>query len=177
MRRREKGYTLIELIVAVSIMVLVSGAASIAIFQISKGTEANNTHMNAVRQVQNAGYWICRDARMAQSIDTDNLTLPVFLVFNWTEWNDENEKIYHSANYSFEGLTDGIGKLKRTHRSSAGANEETLIATYIYYAPTDPDDTTKADYQAPVLTLQLTSVVEDTKEIREYRIKNRPNVY
>jgi len=177
MRRGERGYTLIELVVAVSITVLVSASASIAIYQISKGTEANNTHMNAVRQVQNAGYWICRDARMAQSIDTDNLTLPDFLVFNWTEWDDENEKIYHSANYFLEGLTDSIGTLKRIHWSSAGANEETLIATHIYYAPADPDATTKAEYQAPVLTLQLTSIFEDTMEIREYRINNRPNVY
>jgi len=177
MRRGERGYTLIELVVAVSITVLVSASASIAIYQISKGTEANNTHMNAVRQVQNAGYWICRDTRMAQSIDTDNLTLPDFLVFNWTEWDDENEKIYHSANYFLEGLTDGIGTLKRIHWSSAGANEETLIATHIYYAPADPDATTKAEYQAPVLTLQLTSIFEDTMEIREYRINNRPNVY
>ncbi|MBU2535205.1 MAG: type II secretion system GspH family protein, partial [Chloroflexi bacterium] len=66
MRNGEKGYTLIELIIATTILVLVSGAASIAIFQIMKGTERNNTHINAVRQVQTAGYWISRDARMAQ---------------------------------------------------------------------------------------------------------------
>ncbi|MBU2534795.1 MAG: hypothetical protein ABIK32_02620, partial [Chloroflexota bacterium] len=156
--------------------VLVSGAASIAIFQIMKGTERNNTHINAVRQVQTAGYWISRDARMAQSIDTENLTSPAFLVFNWTEWDDLNEETYHSATYSFEGLTDGIGTLKRTHWSSAGANEQTLIAKHIYYAPADSDNTSKADYKAPVLKLQLTSLVEDAMEIREYRIKRRPNI-
>jgi len=176
MKRREKGYTLIELIIAVTIIVLVTGAASIAIFQILKGTERNNTHMNAVRQVQNAGYWLCRDARMAQGIDTDNLTPSDFIVFNWTEWDDVNEEIYHTATYFFEDLTDGIGNLKRSHWSSAGANEQTLIAKHIYYTPTDPDDTSKADYQAPLLTLQLTSIVEDTIEIREYRIKHRPNI-
>jgi len=176
MKRGEKGYTLIELAIAVTIIVLVSGAASIAIIQILKGTETNNTHMNAVRQVQNAGYWLSRDAKMAQSINTDNLTPPDFLVFNWTEWDSENEEIYHSATYSFEGLVDGIGNLKRTHWSSAGANEQTLIAKYIYYSPADPDDTSKADYQAPLLTLQLTSIVEDEMEIREYRIKHRPNI-
>jgi len=176
MRKGEKGYTLIELIIAITIITMVSGAASIAIFQIMKGTERNNTHINAVRQVQTAGYWISRDARMAQSIDSENLTSPDFLVFNWTEWDDLDEEIYHSATYSFEGLTDGIGTLKRTHWSSAGANEQTLIANHIYYAPADPDDTSKADYQAPVLTLQLTSLVEDAMEIREYRIKHRPNI-
>ncbi len=176
MRNGEKGYTFIELIIAITIIMLVSGAASITIFQVLKGTEMNNTHMNAVRQVQNAGYWICRDARMAQSIDTDNVTPPDFIAFNWTEWDDQDEEIYHTATYSFEDLTDGTGKLKRTHWSSAGANEQTFIAQHIYYAPADPDDTSKASYQAPVLTLQLTSIVEDEMEVREYRIQRRPNI-
>ena len=133
--------------------------------------------MNAVRQVQNAGYWISRDAGMAQSIETDNLTPPDFLIFSWTELDSDDEEIYHSATYSFDGLADGVGSLKRSHWSSAGANEQTLIATHIYYVPTDPDDTSKAEYQAPLLTLRLTSVVEDAIETREYHIKNRPNVY
>ncbi len=176
MKNGEKGFTFIELIISITIIVLVSGAASIAIFQIMRGTETNNTHMNAVRQVQNAGYWISRDARMAQSVNTDNLTPPDFIAFNWTEWDDQNEEIYHTATYFFEDLTDDTGKLKRTHWSSAGANEQTLIATHIYYAPADPDDTSKASYQAPVLTLQLTSLVEDVMEVREYRIKHRSNI-
>ena len=176
MKRGEKGYTLIELAVSLAVIVLISGAASIAIIQTLKGTETNNTHMNAVRQVQNAGYWLCRDARVAQSVNTENLTLPDFLVFSWTEWDSDYEEIYHSATYSFEGLADGIGNLKRTHWSSAGANEETLIAQHIYYSPADPDDTSKADYQAPLLTLQLTAIVGGEMEIREYRIQHRPNI-
>ncbi len=177
MIRSEKGYTLIELVVAVAIIVLISGAASITIFQIMKGTKTNNSHIDAVCQVQNAGYWISRDAGMAQSVHTENLTSPAFLIFYWTQFNDENVKIYHTANYSFEELNDGIGKLKRTHLSSAGENEQTLIATHIYYVPTDPDDTSKAEYQAPLLTLKLTSIIEDATETREYHITNRPNVY
>ncbi len=177
MRHGDKGYTLIELVVAVAIIVLISGAASIAIFQVMKGTKTNNSHIDATCQVQNAGYWISRDAGMAQSIYTENLTSPAFLVFYWTQFDDENVKIYHTTNYTFEGLDGGIGKLKRTHWSSAGANEQTLIATHIYYVPTDPDDTSKAEYQAPLLTLRLTSIVEDAIETREYHIKNRPNVF
>ena len=176
MRNGEKGYTLIELIVATTIIVIITGAASIAIFQISKGTEVNNIHLTAVRQVQNAGYWISRDARMAQSIETDNLTPPNFLVFNWREWDADNEEVFHTSTYSFEDLTDGIGKLKRAHWSSAGVNQQTLIAEHIYYAPGDPGDTSQASYQAPVLTLQLTSRVDDAMEMREYRIKHRPNI-
>ena len=125
MKLGEKGYTLIELVVAITIMVLASAAASAAIFQIYKNIERNNHNMTTVRQVQNAGHWISRDVQMAQAVTTDNLTLPDFLVLNWTEWDDAGDPVYHSARYFFEGLTSSIGNLKRNHWSSAGASEET----------------------------------------------------
>jgi len=176
MKPGEKGFTYIELIVALTIMVLASGAASIATFQVFRGTERNNDYITAVRQVQNASYWISRDAQMAQSVTADNLTSPDFLVLSWTEWDDADEEIYHSTTYFFADLTDGIGKLKRSHWSSAGANEQTLIAEYIYYDPGDSDNTSKASYQSPVLTVQLTALFKESTETREYRIKHRPNL-
>ena len=157
-------------------MVLASGAAGAAIFQTLRDTQRNNDHIAAVRQVQNAGYWISRDAQMAQNATTDNLTLPDFLILSWTEWDDAGDPIYHSARYFFENLTDGIGRLKRNHWSSAGANEYTLVAEYIYYDPDNVDDTSNASYQSPVLTVQLTALFEGALETREYRIKHRPNL-
>ncbi len=178
MKLGEKGYTLIELMIAITIMVLASGAAGAAIFQILRNTERNNDHLTVVRQVQNAGYWISRDAQMALSVTTDNLTLPDFLIINWTEWDDAGDPTYHSANYTIEGLTGGIGigTLKRNHWSSAGANATTLVAQYIYYDPNDVDATSNASYQSPVLTVKLTAVFEEFVETREYKIKHRPNL-
>ncbi len=173
MKYGEKGYTLVELLIAITIMVLVSGSAGAVIFRILRDTERNNNHITAVHQVQNAGFWISRDIQMAENATTDNLTLPDFLILSWTEWDDAGDPIYHSANYSFEGLTNGIGKLKRNHWSSAGANEQTLIAQYIYYNLGNVDDTSKASYQSPVVTVQLTALFEDILETREYRIKHR----
>lgn len=176
MKRNEKGFTLLELVVAITIIALTSTAAAMAIFQIYKVTERNNDNINAVRQVQNAGYWISRDAQMAQTISADNLTLPNFLILNWTEWDAQDEPIYHSATYFFEDLSNGVGRLKRTHWSSTGADEQTLIANYIYYNLGNPDDSSKASYQNPVLTVQLTAFFEDSMETLEYRISHRPNL-
>ena len=175
MKQGEKGFTFIELIIAATIISLVAGAAAIATFQVLPGTARNNNYITAVHQVHNAGFWISRDAQMADRIIADNLTSPNFLVMNWTEWDDPENPVYHSATYFFADLTDGIGKLKRTHWSSAGANEETLVAKHIYYAPSDPDDTSQASYQSPVLTVQLTALSKETIESREYRISHRPN--
>ncbi len=175
MKLGEKGFTYVELIVAITIMALASGAAAIATFQVLKGTERNNNYMTAVRQVQNAGYWISRDTQMAQNVTADNLTAPDFLVLSWTETDYTDDPTYHSVTYFFEGLTDGTGKLKRNHWSSAGANEQTLIAEYIYYNPDDPNNTSKASYQSPALTVQLTALSEEILETREYKINRRSN--
>jgi len=175
MNQGEKGFSFIELIIAIGIMALISGAAAIATFQVCKGTDRNNNYITAVHQVQRAGYWISRDTQMAQGVTTANLTSPDFLALSWTEWDDNNDPIYHTATYFFEDLTDGIGKLKRRHWSSSGANEQTLIATHIYYAPGDPYNTSNVSYQDSVLTVQLSALSDKIMETREYRVRHRPN--
>ncbi|MFC1988392.1 type II secretion system protein J [Chloroflexota bacterium] len=177
MKLNEKGFTLLELVIASAIMVLVSGAAGIAIFQIFRNTERNSNYMTTVNQVQNAGYWISRDAQMALGITTDNLTPSVLLEMRWIEDSSSENPIYHSANYTIENLTNNIGTLMRAHSSSDGTNEQTLIAQYIYYNPADSANTTQASYQNPLLTVQLTAIFEESLETREYRIKRRPNTF
>ena len=178
MKPGEKGYTLVELLIAMTITVMATGAAGTAIFQVLRNTERNNDHITAVRQVENAGYWISRDAQMAVSVNTTgDLVLPDFLSLSWTKWDDLGDPTYHSANYTFEDLTEvtyGIGKLKRTYGSSAGASEQTLIAQYIYYNPTDVDNTSSnTSYENQVLTVKLTAVFEEFVETREYKITRR----
>ncbi len=168
MKYGEKGFTLLETVIAIALIAVATGSAGAATFQIFRNTERNNDYITAVRQVHNAGYWISRDTQMAQSVATE----PGFLTLSWTE-DATGDPIYHSVTYSFEDLTDGIGKLKRNHVSSAGADEETLVAQYIYYDPNDVDDTSKASYQSPVLTVQLTALFKETLETREYKIKHR----
>lgn len=176
MKRGEKGFTFIELIVALGIIVLVGGAASMTTFQVFRGIDRNNAHNLVVQQVQNGGYWIGRDTRMALSVSTDNLTLPDFLVLGWTEWDGGGEPVYHTATYYFEGLNNGVGTLKRRYWSSDGANRQTLIAQHIYYDPADPSRTSQVSYAAPSLTLQLTALFEQNIETREYIVSHRPNL-
>lgn len=175
MKQGEKGTLYIELLIAITITALISGAVALATFQVSKGTERNNSYITAVRQVQNAGYWISRDSQMAQSIIADNLTPPDFLIMTWTEWNDPNNPVYHSVRYYFTDLTDGVGTLQRVHWNSDGLNEQTLVAQHIYYDFSDPDGTSQASYQSSVLMVQLASLFEETMENREYQILHRPN--
>lgn len=177
MKLDERGFTIIELAVAVAIIAIVGTAASTSIFHVIEGTGRTNDSMSTVCQVQNAGYWISCDTQAADSVDVDGLEYPDFLAITWTEQDyDGGDPIYHSATYFFEDLTDGIGKLKRNHWSSAGADEYTLVAKYIYYDPDDPDNTSKASYQNPVLTVRLTTRSGDTSQSGEYKVARRPNL-
>jgi len=177
MKQGEKGFGIIELAVAFSIMAFIGCAAAAATFRVIKDTERSNNHMTVVRQVQNAGYWISHDAQSAESMVTDNLELPNFIVLSWTEQDYEGgDPTYHSVTYFFEDLSNGVGKLKRSRWSSAGVSQEILVANYIYYDPNDPDNTSGASYENPVLTAKLAAVYGDFIETKEYKILRRPNL-
>lgn len=176
MKQKKNGFTLVGLAVTLAIMSIIGSAAATATFQVVKSTGRTGNYLTAVRQVQNAGYHISHDAQMAESMITDNLTPPNFLVLNWTEQDyDGGDPIYHSVTYFFEGLSGGVGKLKRNHWSSAGASEETLIAEHIYYDPSDPENSSKAVYLSPELTIRLVALYEEARETREYKVIRRPN--
>ena len=176
MSQGEKGISTIELIVTLSIMALISLAATMTTFQVAEGTARSNNRMVAIHQVQNAGYWISRDAQMTDNVTTDNLSPPDFLLLSWTEYDASGNATSHSVRYFFEGLSGGVGRLERNYRSSAGANYNTLIAKYIYYDPADPASTSDVGYQKPVLTVQLAALFKGAREAREYRTSGRPNL-
>ena len=175
MKLDEKGYSLVELAVVVALSALVTLAAGSAIFQILRGTDRNNEHMTVVRQVESAGYWLSRDAQQAYSVNITPQS-PNFLILKWTEWQTGSGNITsfdHTATYSFDNLTGGIAKLRRTH-SSNGTSQKTLVAEYIYYAPGDINTTKAVSYERPLLTVRVTSRFGDAQQTREYKIKHRP---
>jgi prepilin-type N-terminal cleavage/methylation domain-containing protein len=64
--KRNRGFTLVEVLVALVIGALIIGAASTIIYQLFTVNTVSNDRMMAVRQVQNAGYWISRDIQMTE---------------------------------------------------------------------------------------------------------------
>ena len=174
-KQGERGFSTIELIVACAIIAPLSCAATMTIGQTINSTQRNENQVIAIRDVQNAGFWISRDTQMAESIVTENLEYPNLVILSWTEQNYEGgDSIYHSATYFFENLSGGVGELKRRHWNSAGVDENTLIAKHLYYDPSDPANTSNASYQDPVLTVKLHALVSNASETREYQSIHRP---
>jgi hypothetical protein len=143
--------------------------------------------MVTIRQVQNAGYWISRDALMAENIVVDNQTPSSFLVLTWIEWSydKKEDSTYHSVTYSIEVLPDEIPKIWREHSISMKVDDEyvetesktNLVAEHIYYNSDNLDDPDNpyATYDTSVLTVQITSSLGEASETREYRVLPRPD--
>ena len=171
MKRHEKGFTLIEILIAVSISTLVVVAASIAVYQVMRNTQHTSNRMTAVLQVQNAGDWISRDTLVAQSITTGNVTTTDFLTFGWTEIGSGDE--WHVV-YTLEDMPGtGLKTLVRSQSVNGGDNSSTLIARFIV-----PDAVkTLCEYSQDKLNLTITATVgdgpEQETETRKYEIVPR----
>jgi prepilin-type N-terminal cleavage/methylation domain-containing protein len=126
--RNQVGFTLIELMIALTITTIVTGACALIIFQVFNGEARANNQMDAISRVQNAGRQISLDASMAQSVSltADEDGFPLTLA--WTEWANNNR---HQVIYSIENNT-----LKRVHIINGN-----LADSYIfeYIISIDPD--------------------------------------
>jgi hypothetical protein len=177
MRKLERGYMLSEMAMSLAILALLSGAIGVLGFRVFKGTEGNTDHMITTRDLDDAGYQIYRDATMAQTVYTANLSDPNFIIFGWAVWDSQNQPHYHSVNYYFEARTNNIGRLKRFHWSSDGVSENTTVAYHIYFNASNPANSSNASYSNRELLINLNSVYESSNETRQFMIICRPNYY
>ncbi len=124
MGQRQKGFTLLEIVVGSAIMAVVVGAiaTTLTILFLNYGQAAGQN--SALPNVQNAGFWITRDVQMSRNVTATgpngfplSLKLPV----------DTDENNDNSANYVFED-----NRLKRQlYDASDTLISETLIAAYL----------------------------------------------
>ena len=174
MLKNQRGFTLIEVLIAVAIGGAIAGAGSMATRQVITETNRNNNHEIAVRQVQNAGRWVTRDTRMAQTVVTEEDADGLPLTLTWQDF-DEDEEDEEYANeyqviYSLEEV-EGVLKLKREHYTNANLDATTYVAKYI------DSGQTSCEFADPVLTFTVTATVGggslQGSETRIYEIVHR----
>jgi len=172
MKLGQRGFTYVEMALVVFILATVGGAATSATFQVLKSSERYNNHMTAVRQVQNTGYRIARDARMAQTIDTDNLTPPNFLELNWTKAETGD---HYQVIYTLESVPGS--SLKRLFRSQSVNGGPADTAFVAHYLEADAAKT-RCEFSGGRLTLTVTATVgagiAQKSEGRTYKFVPRP---
>ena len=125
----EKGFTLIELIVGISIAVFVVGAASTATIAMMRLGPRNSDWAIALRQVQNAGWWISRDVQMSQG-DITIGTGATYLTLTLPQ--DQNPANNKQIVYQFQDMAGGLKRLSRNDQVT-----QIMVAEYISI-PTPP---------------------------------------
>jgi len=64
---RERGFTLVELIIATAITGLIIGVLGTAVFQIVNVADYGGDKLLAAHELQNTAHWFSRDAQMADN--------------------------------------------------------------------------------------------------------------
>jgi type II secretory pathway pseudopilin PulG len=120
--KNQIGITLMELLVAMLISSIITGAITTTLFQVVTGSTRTNNHMIAVREARSAGYWVSHDALMAQDIAV--ATEPGFpFTLTWSDWtNDEVNTVVYS-------IVDG--DLQRAYSINSGVATTDIVAEFI----------------------------------------------
>jgi len=153
-----------EVIVSTAILAIIVLGASLTIIQVGKLSPSMDASLTIKNEMQNADYWITRDAQMARSITTQDLPYNDFLILTWVEFTEAGNLIDHTVTYFFDESDGETVILKRNHSSSTGENQVTLIARYIRYDPSDPDNTSSVSYENGRLTVKLIAFYGDHSE-------------
>jgi prepilin-type N-terminal cleavage/methylation domain-containing protein len=174
--RNQRGFTLVELLVALAIEGILAGGIVAVIFTVSTGSSKNTDHMTAIKQVENAAHWLSRDAMMAQTHPSESDNYSSFpLTLAWTDWDYTT----HDTTESNVVYTIVNGDLTRTQnvRINGGSWSPTVnvIAKYI-----DPGlDMTHYRFKDGALEFRICARVQQGStamvEAREYKVIPRPS--
>ena len=171
----QKGFTLIELAIAMAIGAMIAGSVTMTIFQIVDSSGRTSNHMTAIRYAQNAGYWFSRDAQMIQQepIITENGGELESITLDWIDWDGNVYQVI----YNFEDMSvGGLKELQRVEHKTPVVGSETTETTVI--AEFIDIENTSCDYTDDKFTFTVTVQVGAGSaaqiETRTYEVIPRP---
>ena len=182
-RPREAGFSLVELLIAITIGAMVAATLGLIIYQVFDTNARSSNHMVAVRQLEQAGHFISQDTQQAEaaSIADDPLTEGVTEVLTLT-W------------YSYEYVDSSIELSQIEKHQAIYTLQDGELVRSVYYTDMRPDPDgvpvlVEAATIAEFLTLNpspgghtmsvtLTATVgsgsRQAVETRDYEITRRP---
>jgi len=111
-RSANAGFTLVELLVSLSILALVTGMLVMIVYQVMTVPRWGNSELNVTADLRNTGLWLLRDANQSWKFDPG--ADPVYGTFTMTQTTGSTATVQ----YFYED-----GQLKRT--SQAGVDTRT----------------------------------------------------
>jgi len=170
MRKGQRGFTLIEMLLVIAITGLIAGGLTTTIMQVVTMTHRTSNRMTAVRQVQQAGFWVSPDFQMAQNV-SPSATSGFPLTLNWT---DPGTNSSHRVVYSLEPSGE-LAILQRKHYIDSELDSTIIVAEYIdpNYTNIDPKDPCSYPNCAAYI-FTVTATLGGQSETRTYEVKPRP---
>lgn len=163
MRRWQRGFTLLELLVGVAIMALVVTGATGTIIALLKNQGIAAGQNAVLPQVHNTSYWVSRDVQMASNVTGSGTAgFPLSLSIP----TDQYECNCHTIEYCF----DGDKLIRRYYDSTPTLISETIIASHI-----DTDNTffTTINATLGLYQLAVTACRKGCKVTMTYEISQR----
>jgi len=169
-----RGLTLVELLVAMAIGSVVLVSALAVLNQLLLLVPKAENSMLAIRQVQNAGYWIDRDAISAQLITPTpalfTISTATPLVISYVKWDATKTTITYTVDTDHNLKRQVVVTDERT--GSLISSSEMRVADSIYsitaqYNQPDPANPRK------ILTVTIVAQVGKSTESRVYKISPR----
>lgn len=154
----QKGFTLLEVLVALAVGGMVMTGIMLAIYQVAWGSTRANSQVTALTDVNQAAMWLRQDLQMAQSTTlADPTPTPQSSVtLDWTDytgWATDNRT--HASSYALSGTElrrtyDGAVRIVGRHITSIGFTRNGSVITVAITA-TGPG----AQQQAETLELNV----------------------
>ncbi|MCI0860101.1 MAG: prepilin-type N-terminal cleavage/methylation domain-containing protein, partial [Chloroflexi bacterium] len=86
----QRGFTLLELIISISISALILPLVAGVIFMLQLFPQRTEADIQAQQDLQLVGQWVTIDANRASKISTDSLGENEYSVFSWTEYGGDS---------------------------------------------------------------------------------------
>jgi type II secretory pathway pseudopilin PulG len=179
--KNQMGFTLGELMLAFVISGVITGGVTMTMFQVFEGNIRASNHMTAVRQVQNAGYWVSHDAQMAQNVEVGAGSL---FTLSWIGWEYDCGHPQHYTGidtydvwYTYDGASDKIWRHQKITTNKydddghhvAGpivSESSSFIAEHVTTTPAVAMNGNR-------LSVTITASVGEAEEERTYEIRPR----
>jgi prepilin-type N-terminal cleavage/methylation domain-containing protein len=122
--RSQIGFTLIEMVIGIAVSSLLGGGMVTAIYQMSRVNNMSNARVTAVKQVENALYYINQDFQMAQQVQSNQQGY--WIKLSWITWEDN---VLNEVTYAVQS-----GIITRSQSVNGSQTSQKNIANHIVNA-------------------------------------------
>jgi prepilin-type N-terminal cleavage/methylation domain-containing protein len=169
--RSQKGFTFVELLVAIAITAVIGSVMVITLTQLITVQAADKNRTEAYKQVENALHYLNRDIQMASAGDIvpqdgSAVLFTSGLHLQWIDY-DISFDINNTVDYILNSTT---GELTRHHQVMGVSDITNVVARHI-------DAVSDYSFDGAVLTINLTSTIEGFESASESRtLQAKPRI-